>query len=564
MIDRTRDFLFAAALIALVTTTALVETSVAVKLVTLLAIAAAVLAARSWRQRSHALDSVIAERSSAIASQNRSEQRLAALISTATDAIITVDQEQNIIMINPAAEQLFDCAPGELNGEPLIRLIPARFHGTHPGHVAQFGGTGKTSRRMGGKVEVFGLRANGEEFPVDASISHFAEDGRMFFTVILRDITAQKKAEAELRTVIAERSSAIASQNRSEQRLAAVINTATDAIITVDQEQNIAMINPAAERLFGYLPGELIGKPLLSLIPARFHSAHPGHVTEFGGTGKTSRRMGGKVEVFGVRANGEEFPVDASISHFAEDGRMFFTVILRDITAEKMAEVALTESQRELRALSDNLLTAREEERKHIARELHDDLGQRLAALRNDFTLLRKGIDAAPADAARHVSTAAGIDALLVDTIASLRRISADLRPRPLDDLGLVAAIRVLAEDFSRQHSVRCQIKADDVEPHVDARTAVALYRMVQESLNNAAKHARASEIDIGLVLNAEGLIVEIADNGVGMTDAEMRKRGSFGLIGMRERATALGGTFRVQSAPGEGTRLTLNLPAAD
>lgn len=366
-----------------------------------------------------------------------------------------------------------------------------------------------------------------------------------------------------LDTVIAERSSAIASQNRSEQRLAAVINTATDAIITIDQDQNIVMINPAAEALFGYGPGELAGKPLLQLIPARFHHGHPHHVTQFGGTGKTARRMGGKVEVFGVRAGGQEFPVDASISHFSEDGRMFYTVILRDITVKIAADAALIESQRELRELSGNLLSVREEERKHIARELHDDLGQRLAALRNDLTLLRKGIGKIPGDFPQLARYAEGIDNLLVDTIASLRRISADLRPRPLDDLGLVPAVRVMAEDFARQHGVRCVIAAGDVGPHVDDKTTVALYRMVQESLNNAAKHARASEVEIRMFVDGGHLHIEIADNGVGMSDGEMRKRGSFGLIGMRERATALGGTFHVDSTPGQGTRLRLAVPAA-
>ena len=364
-----------------------------------------------------------------------------------------------------------------------------------------------------------------------------------------------------LSTVVAERSRALASLNLSEQHLAAVINTATDAIITIDEAQRIVMINPAAEQLFGYAHGDLTGAPLTLLIPTRFHNAHPHHVSQFGGTGKSARRMGGKVDVFGARANGEEFPVDASISHFSEDGHIFYTVILRDISARMRAEAALTDSQRELRELSDNLLTVREEERKHISRELHDDLGQRLAALRNDLTLLRKGLDNLPGDSIKLARNAESIDHLLVDTIASLRRISSDLRPRPLDDLGLIAAIRVLAGDFSKNHKVRCTLDAAVVEPHLDSKIAVALYRMVQESLNNAAKHAAASEVSIKFFVTDGKLIVQIADDGVGMAESAMRKPGSFGLIGMRERAAALGGSLVVNSTPGAGTCLQFSVP---
>ncbi len=366
----------------------------------------------------------------------------------------------------------------------------------------------------------------------------------------------------KLDAVAAERSEAIALLNRSEQRLLALINTATDAIITIDEAQKIVMINPAAEQLFGYAPAELLGQTLNLLIPARFQHSHERHVTEFGGTGKSARRMGGKVDVFGARRNGEEFPVDASISHFSEDGHKFFTVILRDISAQKRAQAALNESQRELRELSDNLLTVREEERKHISRELHDDLGQRLAALRNDLTLLRRGIDNPAEDKSRLRKNADDIDRLLVDTIAALRRISADLRPRPLDDLGLVAAIRVLAGDFSRQQNLQCVVDASDIEPALDGKIAVALYRMVQESLHNAAKYAGANRVEIKLTADDGELVVQIADDGVGMSEAEIRKPGSFGLLGMRERATALGGSLTIHSAPGAGTQLRFCIPA--
>jgi PAS domain S-box-containing protein len=328
---------------------------------------------------------------------------------------------------------------------------------------------------------------------------------------------------------------------RTERRLAAMVETTTDAILILDHEQKITLANQAAERLFGYSQDRLLHQPVEMLIPTRFHRAHHHHVDGFGKTGTSVRRMGGEANVVGMRADGTEFPIDASISHLLEDGKPFYTVILRDITERKRAEQELKLSREYLRNLYDNLQTIREEERKRIARELHDDLGQTLGAVRIDLTLLRNTL---PPDLPELEKNAELIDRLLLSAITSVRRISSDLRPRPLDDLGLVPALQMLAAEFSQRHNIVCDLNAPTEDLRLPDQIASPLFRMAQESLNNVAKHSDASHVWIKIALNDNVLSLSIADNGKGLDAKDVKKSGSFGLIGMRERAWAMGGTF--------------------
>jgi len=233
--------------------------------------------------------------------------------------------------------------------------------------------------------------------------------------------------------------------DEAQARLGAIVDSAMDAVITVDEAQNVVLFNRAAEQLFRVPREGALGTPLERFIPQRFRAAHHEHIADFGRTGVTSRRMGDVTTLWALRpASGEEFPIEASISQAAEGGRRYFTVILRDITRRKQAEDALRTSQQELRELSARVLEAREEEKAHIARELHDELGQLLTALKMDLAWLSERLPAAGEAGAK----AAEMGALLDQTVAATRRISADLRPLMLDDLGLADAAAWLVEDF--------------------------------------------------------------------------------------------------------------------
>lgn len=488
-----------------------------------------------------------------------SQAQLAVIVDSAMDAIITVDAAQNIVLFNRAAEQVFRCTRREAIGGPLDRFIPPRFRDAHRGHIEHFARTGVTSRRMGDVTQLWGLRAKGaneganegEEFPLEASISQAGNAGERYYTVILRDLTLRKQAEAESARIRGE-------LGEAQTRLAAIVDSAMDAVITVDEAQNIVLFNRAAEQVFGVRREGVLGTPLDRLLPARFRGTHRGHVEGFGRTGVTSRRMGDITTLWALRPDsGEEFPIEASISQAVEAGKRYYTVILRDITVRKQAEDALRQSQRELRELSARVLEAREEEKTRIARELHDELGQLLTALKMDLGWLRERVAADAELDAR----AAEMGRLLDQTVSSTRRISADLRPLMLDDLGLADAATWLVDDFAKRSGVACRVDMAEDLPEVSKAVATAVYRAIQESLTNIARHAGAKSAWVVLAVEDGAMHVEVEDDGRGIAPEDLAKARSLGLKGMRERIAFLGGSLDIARAPRGGTRLRLLVP---
>ena len=458
------------------------------------------------------------------------------------DAIITVGDDQRVILFTAAAEQVFGVPRAQAIGSPLERFIPERFRAEHEAHMKRFAETGASSRRMGHQRIVVGLRADGEEFPIDASISQLTERGQHFYTVVLRDVSERVRGEQAL--------------SRSEQRLRGILDSAMDAIITMDERQHIVLFNAAAERVFGYSRDEVMGAPLWRLIPDRFRASHGAHVKSFGETGTTSRRMGTSRIVAGMRKNGEEFPIDASISQVEEHGHRFYTVILRDVTDRVRAERELRESREEIKEMALAANRVREQEKSRIARELHDELGQALTALKIDVVWMKQNLSAPTAELASKLTEMQ----LLVDgTVAATRRISADLRPLVLDDLGLAAAAEWLVQNFTQRTGVACELAmAADLElgePH-----ATSVFRALQESLTNIAKHAQATRVEVTLGREGGHVTLTVRDNGLGFDTQAPRKSGSFGLLGLRERAALLGGEATIDSEPGKGTRVELRL----
>jgi PAS domain S-box-containing protein len=497
---------------------------------------------------------LIAVREVLVAEQSveRSETRLGAIVDSAMDAIITVDAEQKIVLFNRAAEKVFRVAREQALGTSLDRFLPQRFRGAHHNHIDDFSRTGVTSRRMGDVTTLWGLRADGEEFPLEASISQTGDPGQRYYTVILRDITLRKQAEAEsqgLQSALGE----------AQARLSAIVDSAMDAVITVDEQQKIVLFNRAAEQVFRCRREEALGGALEQFLPQRFRSAHHGHVEHFGRTGVTSRRMGDVTTLWAVRKDGEEFPIEASISQAGVAGHRYFTVILRDITLRKHAEDMLLSQQKELRELSARVLEAREEEKTNIARELHDELGQLLTALKMDLSWLRERLPADPQIAAK----ANEMSAMLDQTVSSTRRISADLRPLMLDDLGLADAANWLVEDFSERSGIRCEahISGSDELLALESKLATAVYRALQESLTNIARHSGAKNAWIMLEADHGSIRFEVEDDGRGIALEELAKVRSLGLKGMRERVAYFGGMLDVARAPRGGTRVRGRIP---
>jgi PAS domain S-box-containing protein len=358
----------------------------------------------------------------------------------------------------------------------------------------------------------------------------------------------------------ADRSAAASASPYTPELVAAIVDSAMDAIITVDREQRIVLFNRAAEAMFRCARGAALGDRLDRFIPHRFRDAHRTHIEQFGSTGETRRRMGENLVLWALRADGSEFPIEASISHSGEPGARLYTVILRDITQRKASQDALRQQQQELRELSARVLEAREEEKTIIARELHDELGQLLTALKMDLDWLRERIPSGEV-----ADKASQMNAVLDRTVGSVRRIAADLRPLMLDDLGLADAAAWLVEDFTTRSGIQCILDQSDGDALDDIGRDVAttIYRALQESLTNIARHSAARHAWVLLRLEDGALRLEVEDDGRGMPPAAQASSRSLGLKGMRERVHYHGGVLEVGGAPRGGTRVKVRVPVA-
>jgi PAS domain S-box-containing protein len=461
---------------------------------------------------------------------------LAGLLDSAMDAVITTDQQQNIVLYNRAAERIFGWTAAQMKGQPLERLIPARYRGTHASHVERFGATGVTSRRMGGRNVVYGLRSNGEEFPIDASISQLDTTNGKVYTVILRDVTERVQAEQE--------------QQRSAQRLSGLLESAMDGIITVDAQEKIILYNRAAEMIFGWPASQLMGRSLEVLLPERYRATHHEHIRRFAATGVTSRRMGGSAVIYGLRISGEEFPMEASISQLDTAEGKLFTVILRDVTDRVRA-------QEDLAAFAAQASAVREQEKSRVARELHDELAQSLTALKMDAIWTRDNLGDANPDIRAKLEVMLG---MLDASVAATRRIAADLRPLVLDDLGLVPAIEWLVQNFTQRTGVECALDVDE-DLELQEPYATAVFRIVQESLTNVAKHARARHVNVAVIRSPSEIHLSVVDDGLGFDASAARKPNSLGLAGLRERAHLVQGAVNVRSESGRGTTVEALIP---
>ncbi|KQQ42360.1 histidine kinase [Duganella sp. Leaf126] len=349
-----------------------------------------------------------------------------------------------------------------------------------------------------------------------------------------------------------------AQASKSWRRSRGIIQHAIDAIIITDERQNILQANPAAAAMFGATVDDMQGAPLDAFIPRDQRlGANPATSHYFGNTGIHLRMKGRRASdyaVTGVRRDGQHVPLEGSISSLYENGKPIYTIILRDITERKQVQEKLAQSHTQLRELSAALLTIREEERKHIARELHDDLGQLLATLRVDLALLQRQVRAPEAQ-----NVLAGMDELLMAAITSLRRIASNLRPRALDEGGLYFALESLRQEFVSHYGIACRLHANEEELILDDAHSTAIYRIVQEALTNITRHAQASRVELSLRRVDDKLDISIQDDGRGIAAQDMDKAASYGLIGMRERVWALHGDISIVSDG--GTRIMVRLP---
>jgi PAS domain S-box-containing protein len=324
---------------------------------------------------------------------------------------------------------------------------------------------------------------------------------------------------------------------------------------------SFAYVGPQAEHLFGY-PLSAWGRPgfWASLVdPAYVEAAHF--------VSPPSGDVEGDFESeFPVRrADGRYIWIKQIVKHSAEkDERGRARGFLFDITDAKEAEMERERSRQLLRELAARSQGVREEERINLARELHDEMGQSLTLLRLDIAWLNNRMTKlAPGNPAIDPLQAklGSMEHVLQDTLSTVRRIISSLRPPILDELGLADAIQWQADEFTRRVAIRCEVVADATDP-LPKEVATGVFRIFQEILTNVARHAHATRVEVKLNRTPEGILqLRVADNGRGFREQEKANGKSFGLLGMRERAWALGGTVKIDSSPGAGTTVFVRLP---
>jgi signal transduction histidine kinase len=228
---------------------------------------------------------------------------------------------------------------------------------------------------------------------------------------------------------------------------------------------------------------------------------------------------------------------------------------------ERREAERLESSIGQLRALSRRLVAAREEERARMSREFHDELGQSLTGLKLDLAWVGRQV-AAMEHRAPNVEEKVREMATQVDAaIQTVRQLITEFRPRVLDELGLVAAIEWQTSDFSRRAGIPCKLEVDVPDLELDEGRRTAVFRILQEILTNVARHARATEVAVKLQSPERHLVLEVKDNGRGITEKQINDWGSLGLLGMRERANACNGSLEIASSPESGTTVTLGIP---
>jgi PAS domain S-box-containing protein len=486
-----------------------------------------------------------------------SEERFRRLVELMPVAVYVCDASGVIRVYNKRAVELWgrEPKPGD-----TVQRFRGRLHlyspdGTFASHrespMVEVLRTGIEARER----EVVIERPGGSRITVVANIVPLRNGAGELTGAIncFQDITERKRAEA---AEITERARAEEELRRSEDRLRLIIDTIPTMAWTIRPDGVIDFIN---QRWHDYT-----GLSLKDEVEDPGRAAHPDEFPD------------ARAKWLALMVAGEPFEREMRLRRADGEYRWFLVrvVPLRDerghivkwcgtsteIEDRKRAEDTLRGSFDELRALAGRLQSVREEERARLAREIHDELGQALTAIKLESAFLVREL---PGDATQQSNRAASIMKLADETIQGVRRISTELRPGILDDLGLVAAVEWAAEEFEDRTGTKCQLDVLHDDIVIDRPRATALFRILQETLTNVARHANATQVNVRLAKENGSLILDVHDNGKGIGEEELSAGRSLGILGMRERVLVLGGELAISGAPGRGTAVTVRIPDA-
>lgn len=482
------------------------------------------------------------KRKEAEEAERESQNRLTGIVESAMDAVVAIDDQQRVVVFNAAAEKMFGCSAADAVGQLLERFIPHRFRAQHNEHFRHFRETGESRRAIGNLGTLAALRSNGEEFPIEVSLSHIKVGDGHQYTAIIRDVTERERAAQQLRdshelnvAILESLRIHLAVLDANGTIVAATASGRESTVIGGTKvldlrvgDNYVELCKAAAEA------GDRNAERALEGIAAVYRSERPFFEMEY------DYESGVDQNWFLMTATPLKAPGNGMvISH-------------ENITQRKRHEKAISE-------LSGRLITAREEERSRIARDLHDDINQQVAMLAIELQQLQHSLGANFPEGRQRIQALWEMTHKLSKEIQTL---SHQLHSVKLEHLGITAALRSLCEEFSAQDKIEAVCEFRHV-PKLTPDASLALFRVAQESLHNVAKHSHANKVRVELLGADEQVTLRVSDDGVGFNPDDLGPHPGLGMISMSERLRLVGGTLSVRSAPLSGTQIEAEISLA-
>jgi PAS domain S-box-containing protein len=465
---------------------------------------------------------------------DQSRTMLSEVIASATDAILVLDEERRISLFNSAAERLFGYPAAEVKGAPVASFLSAAEDGWSPPRPP----ADQPSGHCGGTINRWWAAPNGgARFPVEVSLSETIVEGRNRFLLIVRDLRERLRVENALR--------------EGEQRFRLIADSAPVLLWVSGLDKACTYVNRGWLEFTGRTLAQELGNGWAeSILPEHCQRCMDTYARAF------DDREPFTMEYQMRRHDGQyRWLLDHGMPRFDPDGAFAgYVGSAIDVTDLKAARGLLAD-------FGQRLLQAHETERARIARELHDDIGQRMAVLTMDLDTVAATIFGEHSEASRRLGV---LSTRAVDLARDIQALSHRLHSSKLDHLGLVSASAGLCRELSVQHCVTVAFSAVGVPDDVPKNVALGVFRVLQEAVNNALRHGRSEIVHASLYGTSGGIQLDVVDGGAGFDVAAAMRNGGLGLISMHERVSLLNGQLKVESRHGAGTRVRATIPLSD